>query len=159
MYIKWDDESTDRVHKAEAEKKLSAIVADQLIRLRKEIKKRGLVHQDQVLSFISSEVNRVLGVPVADQDRPTEGWVISLVAKASAALPERFMFMVDRSRVRHSWWSDDLEDALVYYTHEQAEVRMMTLKHGEPKIITYAEAMELSAANDKTYLATAVQED
>lgn len=156
MYVKWDNPETQTVTKTEAEVKLVALVADQFIRLRKEIERRRLNHPLDILALIDKETNRVLGIPNTVSGMVNlNGYVVITTTKGTDGLPPRTMFMVDRSRIRHSWWSDDLEDALVYDNKPSAERRLDTIHHNDPRVVPYAEAQRLHELNGTIYENTA----
>lgn len=155
MYVKWDNEESQTVTKTEAEVKLTALVADQFIKLRREIERRRLNHPQDILALISRETNRILGVPTAVGGLTNlQGFVVCTTTKGTDGLPPRTMFMVDRGRIRDSWWSDDLEDALIYDNEHSAQRRLETIHHNDPRVVTYAEAQRLNDLNGVIYTET-----
>lgn len=50
------------------------------------------------------------------------------------------LFMVDRAKQRAGFWSNRLEDALVYQHKAAAQAKVATLKFNRPHVMTLAEA-------------------
>ena len=149
MFIKWDNPNSLVVPKSEAEARMTAIAADQLAKLRKEITRKDLLSQAEVLSLIDHEINRILGLP-PEVGNPVnrKGFVIACTAKGRGGEgqnTEGLRFLVDRGRIRHSWWSDELEDALVFDHQEAAERKCATLHHNNPTVMPYSHAESVVA--------------
>ncbi len=148
MFIKWQYPEAQTVSKSEAETKLTALVADQYRKLHMEIKKRELIGQDEILRFIDQEINRVLGLPPSvGTPQNQSGFVIVTQSAPREGVPSKSMFLVDRGRIRSSWWTDEVEDALVFDRQDAAENRRANFRHNNPRVITYAEALYLSEQN------------
>lgn len=152
MFIKWDNPNSLVVPKSEAEARLAAIVADQLSKLRKEITRKDLLTQSEILGLIDHEINRVLGLPpVVGNPVNRQGFVIACEARGrGAGNTEGIRFLVDRGRIRHSWWSDDLEDALVFDHQEAAERKCSTLHHNNPAVMPFTHAESLVSFREAT---------
>ena len=152
MYIKWENPDSLVVQKTEAEAKVTALVVDQICKIRREIHKKELLTQDEILRFLDAEVNRVLGMPPSEaRPQNRDGFVVASKAVPRKGLGERTMFLVDRGRIHHSWWSDDLEDALVFDHREVADRKCASLRHNSPEVLTYSEALLRNQLNDRAY--------
>lgn len=156
MNIKWDKPDALVVQKSEAEAKLTGLVTENMHKLRRNIVQHGLLTQDEILACLDATVDRIMGVaPPAMRERKDHGWVLVTTSKASKELPSRTMFMVDRARVKWSWWSDDIEDACIFDSLQVAERRAQTLKHNTPRVVTLSEAENMNRENEEVYKSTA----
>lgn len=156
MNVQWKNPDSLVVPKSEAETLLTKLVAENMYRLRRNIVQHQLLTQAEILACLDSMVDRVMGVAAcAMKEIKTHGWVIVTTSKATKELPSRTMFMVDRTRVKWSWWSDDIEDACIFDSQQIAERRTMTLKHNEPRVVSLDEARIMNQENEEVYNATA----
>lgn len=141
MYIKWDNPKSSVVSKTEAELRMAGVVAAQFSSLVREINKRNLSTQKEIVDFIEEEVGRVLGIPRSVLgEEPTHGFVICCDTWDNVQKKTVTRYLVDRGRIRTSWWTEDISDALVFEHKEAAERKRDGFKHNNPRVMTYAEA-------------------
>lgn len=57
------------------------------------------------------------------------------------------LFMVDRHAQRKSFWSDRLQDVLLWQSESAAHRRLAQVRHNQPRVVDYAEAMRLECEN------------
>lgn len=60
--------------------------------------------------------------------------------------PSTTLFMVDRRRQRQSFWSDRLDDALVYRRRVDAQLKVARLRYNSPRVLPLEEAREIADA-------------
>jgi len=54
--------------------------------------------------------------------------------------PERLMFLVDRRKQKKGFWSNYLDDVLVFNSHDAAIRQLQTLKYNNPRIMSFKDA-------------------
>ena len=64
--------------------------------------------------------------------------------------PSTTLFLVDRSKQRRSFWSDRLDDVLVFSTRFAAGARAQALTLNNPRVISLAEAQRVVDAQLRT---------
>jgi len=56
--------------------------------------------------------------------------------------PYTFLGLADRAKVKDKWWTCRPENLMVFRKKDAAEYSMKRLKYGNPKVVTYKEAVK-----------------
>jgi hypothetical protein len=71
---------------------------------------------------------------------PPEGYVIV----ANGQVAQETVFLLDRQKQTRAWWSNRLDNVLVYREKRVADFKAASLKHNNPRVVTLAEAQRIA---------------
>ncbi len=58
------------------------------------------------------------------------------------------IFLVDRTRIKNKWWTQNLDDALKFQNETAAIVQRDKLKYNNPEVVTWKYAKEMEIESD-----------
>lgn len=61
--------------------------------------------------------------------------------------PETKLFMVDRSKIKSTYWSDEMANVMQFHNLKVATDICAKLQYNNPKVITLGEAYEIANRN------------
>ena len=86
------------------------------------------------------------------------GYAVICDARHGEAYAVKYLALVDRTKERNLWWtSDDPTIVLKYVRHHAAAYAVKRLKHNNPRIVSYEEAVSIIQQQQQSILEQVVK--
>lgn len=90
----------------------------------------------------------------------TEGWAIICDARMGEAYEIETLALVNRRVSTDSWWTSDDVETMMRFTHREAALRsVVRLKHNNPRVVPFADAVRIIANQQVLSLQAAAKMD